>query len=85
MHTRCKANKEREKVDVVGRRRRESERTPWMRGGDGGVRDPRQVTSGKLARRATKEKRAKGLKYTRENAEFMCSHTWLVLTCEIVS
>lgn len=63
--------------------------------GDGGVRDPRQVTSGKLARpracaraprsRATKEKRAKGLKYTREDAEFMCSHTWLVLTCEIVS
>lgn len=53
----------------------------------GGERDPRQVTSGKLARarRATKEKRAMGLKYTREDAEFMCSHTWLVLTCEIVS
>lgn len=34
----------------------------------------------------TKEKkRAMGLKYTREDAEFMCSHTWLVLTCEIVS
>lgn len=59
-----------------------------MKGEEGrGERDPKQVTSGKLARarRATKEKRAMGLKYTREDAEFMCSHTWLVLTCEIVS
>lgn len=31
------------------------------------------------------EEGAMGLKYTREDAEFMCSHTWLVLTCEIVS
>lgn len=31
------------------------------------------------------EEGAIGLKYTREDAEFMCSHTWLVLTCEIVS
>lgn len=52
--------------------------------GNGGESEPRQVTSGKLARRATKE-RAMALKYTQENAEFMCSHTWLVLTCEIVS
>lgn len=52
--------------------------------GNGGESKPRQVTSGKLARRATKE-RAMALKYTQEDAEFMCSHTWLVLTCEIVS
>lgn len=48
-----------------------------------------QVTSGKLARNLAGESEAndaeEGLKYTREDAKFMCSHTWLVLTREIVS
>lgn len=48
-----------------------------------------QVTSGKLARNLGGVSRAEdaeeGLKYTREDAKFMCSHTWLVLTREIVS
>lgn len=61
-----------------------------MRGGGAGSREGILGTGnfwqvGPRQPEPAKEKRAMGLKYTREDAEFMCSHTWLVLTCEIVS
>lgn len=88
MHARCKANKEGEKAVVVeqgkaGAAIDERGGGGWKQEGILGTGNFWQV--GPRQPEPTKEKRAMGLKYTREDAEFMCSHTWLVLTCEIVS
>lgn len=86
MHARCKANKEGEKAVVVEQGKAGAaidERGAGEAEGILGTGNFWQV--GPRQPEPTKEKRAMGLKYTREDAEFMCSHTWLVLTCEIVS
>lgn len=85
MHARCKANKEGEKAVVVepGKAGAAIDERGLEAEGILGTGNFWQV--GPRQPEPTKEKRAMGLKYTREDAEFMCSHTWLVLTCEIVS